>query len=109
MVFQGIVDICGNTKLEEESILYACPRTGAVAKYYRISTDRGVSWLQATQLLSEQDDTESGFYEYQGAMKKSNFVLALKKRDIFPASSMNSRYYHIVRPNTGFHPIETHE
>ena len=49
---QGIVDICGATSIEEECELYKCPRTGAVATYVRIATDRGVSWEKA--LVSEE-------------------------------------------------------
>jgi hypothetical protein len=111
LIFQGILDICGQTSLEEESDLYTCPRTGAVAKYYRVSTDRGVSWEQALTHLSQQSDKESGFYQatYQAASKSDLFVLALNKKEIFPVSSMSSKYYHLVRPNTGFLPLETHE
>jgi hypothetical protein len=105
------LDICGKTSLEEECNLYTCPVTGAITKYYRVSTDRGVSWDQALALLSEQIDRESGFYQakYHSASKNELYALVLKKKEIFPVSTMTSKYYHLVRPNTGFHPLETHE
>jgi hypothetical protein len=110
-IYQGILDICGKTSLEEECNLYTCPLTGAVTKYFRVSTDRGVSWDQALALLSEQIDEESGFYQakYHSASKNELYALALKKKEILPVSTMTSKYYHLVRPNTGFHPMETHQ
>ena len=93
----------------EEIDLYTCPRTGAIAKYFKISTDRGISWETATRLLAEQHDEESGFYHatYQAASNKPIYVLALKKSTLASASSMNANFFHLVRPNTGYSPIET--
>ena len=108
---QGIVDICGATELKEELDLYTCPRTGAVTKYFKVATDRGISWEEATRLLAEQrDSAESGFYRatYQAAANKEIFVLALRKASLAAASAVSSSFFHLVRPNTGFSPIETH-
>ena len=57
-------------------------------------------------LLTDQREDESGFYRSVGS--KEYFVLALKKSSFATDSSMCSGFFHLVRPNTGFSPVETH-
>ena len=103
------MDLCGEVEVKEEVDLFTCPRTGAVAKYFKFSTDRGISWETATRLLAEQCDEESGFYHatFQAASTRDIYVLALKKSTLAASSSMSSNFFHLIRPNTGYSPIET--
>ena len=97
--------------MKEELDLYTCPRTGATTKYFRIATDRGIPWEEATRLLEEQrDSVEPGFYRatYQAAANKEIYVLALRKASLAAAPAASSSFFHLVRPNTGFAPVETH-
>lgn len=109
---QGIVDLSGEIELEEESVLYRCPRTGAVVTYFRVKMDRGVSWEAAMHLLAQQPDDGSGFFqaEYRSASGEGEFVLALRKREVCAVAACQKKvkYFHLVRPNTGYHPAETY-
>jgi hypothetical protein len=98
--------LCGDIELKDEVDLYTCPRTGAIAKYFKVSTDRGISWAAANRLLTEQRDDESGFYQSESS--RDTFVLALKKSTFAATNSMSSGFFHLLRPNTGYSPVETH-
>ena len=115
---QSIVDISGSvielSKLED---LFECPRTGAKAQRALLRTDRGVSWDKANEILSEHteyvqelgiEDSVSGFYKSANTEDRvagtTPVVLVLLQRTQQNSIKLRTRFYHVVRPNTGHSP-----
>ena len=113
---EGIVDIAGDTidlvKLQD---LFECPRTGAKTQRALLRTDRGVSWDKAQEILTEHleyakehgvEDSDSGFYSSKDSQdhvaSATPVVLVLQQRTGHGTTgSMRSKFFHIIRPNTG--------
>ena len=115
---QSIVDISGSViELSKLQDLFECPRTGAKAQRALLRTDRGVSWDKANEILAEHkqyvqeldiEDSVSGFYKSANTEDRvagtTPVVLVLLQRTQQNSIKLRTRFYHVVRPNTGHSP-----